>query len=110
MRKLVIILIVILGVLLVVDRVGVNIAEGAVAQTMQESQHLQAEPDVDIAGFPFLTQLVSRDFDEITITAKNIPLGNKQVHVTARTVTAVMKDVKVAGNLHSVTIGHGDAV
>ena len=109
MRKLVVTVLVVLVVLIVGDRVADSVSEAAVAQTMQSSEHLKSEPSVDIAGFPFLTQLVSRDLDQVTITAKGVPLGNNGVHVTLSRVTAVMRNVKIALNLHSVTIGHGDA-
>jgi hypothetical protein len=112
MRKAAIWIIAVIVVLLLADRGGVLLAESAVADTMQSSQHLKQTPDVDIAGFPFLTQLVARDLDQVTVTAHNVPVGNQGDPLNVSKVTAVMKDVKVSLSLHKATIGNakGSAV
>jgi hypothetical protein len=63
-----------LVLLVVADRVGDAVAERAAGDTLQSSQHLDHRPDVDIAGFPFLTQLATGHYDKITVTAKDVPL------------------------------------
>ena len=109
MRTVLVVVVGLVLLLVIGDRVGVTIAENQVAETMQQSSHLAAKPDVDISGFPFLTQLASKDFDQVTITAEDVPLGTSSVHVDAHTLRAVMDDVKIASDLHSVTITHGTA-
>lgn len=109
MRKLAIILVSVLVVLVIGDRVADYAAEKAVASTIQDSDHLQSEPDVDIKGFPFLTQMITRDLDDVTITAKNVPTSDNANALLISRVTADMRDVKVDLSLDRVTIGTGHA-
>jgi DUF2993 family protein len=105
MRTAAIWIVAVVALLLLADRGGVLLAESSVADTLQSSQHLASSPDVDIAGFPFLTQLVARDLDEITVTAHNFQVGNDGDPLRISTVTAVMKDVKIDLSLNKATIG-----
>jgi DUF2993 family protein len=93
-RTLLIVLVVIAALLVVADRVGLYVAERAAADTIQSSQHLPSRPDVDIAGFPFLTQLAAGKSDQITITAKDVPV-DKTAHVLS------LSQVRIV--LHQVT-------
>ena len=79
-RTLLIVLVALAGLLVAADRVGLYIAERAVGDTIQSSQELSARPDVDIAGFPFLTQLATGKSDKITITAEDVPI-DKKTHI-----------------------------
>jgi hypothetical protein len=47
------------------DRLAVHIVEGKAADRLAGSAGLASTPDVSIKGFPFLTQVVSGDLDEI---------------------------------------------
>lgn len=82
LRALVITLVVLAALLVGADRVGLYIAERAAGDTIQSSQHLGSRPSVDIAGFPFLTQLAAGKSDEITVSAKDVPVG-QDPHVLA---------------------------
>lgn len=56
--RILLIVVVILGVLFViVDRVAVHFAEGEAADKLKANEQLATTPDVDIKGFPFLTQV-----------------------------------------------------
>jgi hypothetical protein len=70
-KKLLVAVLVLLALLVVADRVGVLLAERAVAEQIASRGGLQGTPDVEIAGFPFLTQAVSGTYDDV------------QVHLTA---------------------------
>jgi hypothetical protein len=94
-RRLLIAIIAVLALLLIADRVGVVIAEHTAGDTIQSSQHLRSRPDVDIAGFPFLTQLATGNYDKITVTANDVPLNR-----AARFL--VLSRLKVV--LHSLTV------
>jgi hypothetical protein len=89
------VLLVLAAVLIAVDRVGNYVAERVAANTIKSSQDLPSTPDVDIGGFPFLTQLIARDFDEVTITAHDVPINRNadvldlsRLQVTLHHVTA----------------------
>jgi hypothetical protein len=59
MKKLLVALVVLALLALGLDRGGVYVAERVAGSSLQDSQGLSERPDVDIAGFPFLDQLVS---------------------------------------------------
>lgn len=63
-------LVVLLLLLLVADRVGKGVAENALASKLDTE--LAATPEVDIAGFPFLTQAVTGKYKDITIDADGV--------------------------------------
>src|SRR6478609_10912606 len=63
LKILLIVLVVLAGLFVALDRIGNYVAEPVAANTIKTSQDLPSKPDVDIGGFPFLTQLVARDFD-----------------------------------------------
>jgi hypothetical protein len=65
---------VILIVLVIGDRVACAITENAFASQFQ-SQGVPVKPSVSIEGFPFLTQLAAKDFNQVDISASNIPVN-----------------------------------
>ena len=64
-----------LGAAVVVDRVGVGIAEERVAQEIAERAGLAGAPEVDITGFPFLTQAVSGRYSDVRVGLTAEQLG-----------------------------------
>lgn len=103
MRRLLIALLVLVGLLVAADRIGVVVAEGAVARTVQQSQHLEHKPDVDITGFPFLTQLIAGKFDKITLSDQDVRLGTARRTLALRYVHVTLTDVRVARDFTSAT-------
>jgi hypothetical protein len=87
------IVVLLVALFVAVDRIALHVAEDKAASTLQTSQHLNQEPDVSVAGFPFLTQLAAGEFDEVTITAKDIEVGNGTLQIASVDV-----------HLHHVTI------
>ncbi|MCZ2806203.1 DUF2993 domain-containing protein [Modestobacter sp. VKM Ac-2983] len=75
MKALLIVLLLGLGLLVLVDRVGVTVAEGQVADQVAERGGLAGAPEVDITGFPFLTQALSGRYDEVRISLTAEQLG-----------------------------------
>ena len=61
----VLLLLVVTGV--VVDRVAVGFAEREVAEQLAAQEALSGEPDVDVRGFPFLTQALAGRYEEVRI-------------------------------------------
>lgn len=45
------------------------------AATQIQKHGFPAKPHVSIGGFPFLTQVITKHFDQITITSSNLPAG-----------------------------------
>jgi LmeA-like phospholipid-binding len=86
---------VIIVAVIVVVLVGLDFGARAVAQNVMaskiEQQGLSSKPDVTIDGFPFLTQVASRDFAKIGIKASNLTAGP----VTITTVNATATGIKL---------------
>jgi hypothetical protein len=84
--------IVLLLVLVIGDRVACAVAENEFASQAQQ-QGLPVKPSVDITGFPFLTQLISKDFKKVNISASNVAAGP----VTITSVHATLTGMHISG-------------
>lgn len=65
--------------LVVVDRVANAVAENQMASQFQSSLALSGKPNVSIEGFPFLTQLAAKDFNQVDISASNETTGPLEI-------------------------------
>ena len=74
------------------------------AATQIQKQGFPKKPSVSIAGFPFLTQAISRNFHQVTISSSDIPEG--PVKITSLDVVA--HNVKLKSNFKSGTAGPVD--
>ena len=75
MKVLGVLLALLLGVAVVLDRVAVGLAEDRVAQQVAERADLAGTPEVDITGFPFLTQAVSGRYSDVRVGLTADQLG-----------------------------------
>jgi hypothetical protein len=66
-RKLLVLLVVLAVLAVVADRVAVSVAEREVAAQLQTQADLAGRPQVDITGFPFLTQVAEGRYDDVEI-------------------------------------------
>lgn len=101
---------VVLVALIGLDRLAAFVASRAVADRIQASQHLQARPAVSIGGFPFLTQVLSGEYHDVTIsTARPELLQGVQI----AQVTVQLRGVKISdalqGTLRTVPVRFGTA-
>lgn len=104
MRAFVVFLLVIAGAAVAGDRVAEHLAAGQAESRLAD--HGLRDPTVDLAGFPFLTQLASRDFGEVTVTGSALAIRSGQaqdVSVTGYDVTAPSGGDVTVGRLE----GHG---
>jgi hypothetical protein len=94
-----IVLIVVLGLLVGADRIANAVAENQMASQIQTSG-FPTKPNVTIQGFPFLTQLAARDFNQVDINASNVtegPLVISSLHAT-------LHGMHINGGFKSATI------
>jgi hypothetical protein len=75
MKGLLLTLVVLLGLAVLADRVAVGFAENKVAQQLAAKGDLDGTPAVDIAGFPFLTQAIAGDYEDVRISLTAAELG-----------------------------------
>ena len=78
MRRLVIALLVLIGILVVADFGAAALAESAVSRQMRSQLSLADDPSVRINGFPFLTQAVSGQYSSVDVAAQRISVGQLQ--------------------------------
>ncbi len=91
MRRLVIALLVLIGLLVVADFGAAALAESAVSRQMRSQLQLADDPSVRINGFPFLTQAVAGEYGSVEVDAQHLSLGElREVGIRAqlRNVTA----------------------
>ena len=87
-RRSVIALVIIVVLLVAIDFAARAAAENVMAGKI-EQQGLQHKPDVSIVGFPFLTQVASRDFGQVNLAAADQtegPVTITSIHATARNI------------------------
>jgi LmeA-like phospholipid-binding len=91
MRKgLVVFLILLVGVIIAADRIGLWVAQDQIAKNVASQYDLDHRPEVKIKGFPFLNQALSGRYGEIDVNVGDVTqLG---VHLTGTVVK--LKGVK----------------
>ena len=75
LRILLIVMAILAGIFVVIDRIAVNIAEGEAADRLKATENLATTPDVSINGFPFLTQLAGGTLDEVEVGIEDYEAG-----------------------------------
>jgi hypothetical protein len=109
---LLIVLIVIAGLLFAADRVAANFAEKAIAdQVAQEAQQQgvqSSQPRVDVGGFPFLTQVLEGNYEEIGIVLNDVRGNVDGRELTVPELDVVARDVKAS--LETLRTRQGDVV
>jgi len=100
-RTVIIVLIVLLGLLVAADFAARAFAQNKMASEIQQ-QGFPKKPDVSINGFPFLTQVASRDFKNIQVSSSNITEGPLLI----QSIHATMTGVHVNSSFQSGTVDH----
>jgi hypothetical protein len=87
-RRYILVLVIIVALLVVLDFGARVAAENIMANKIQQ-QGLSQKPDVTIEGFPFLTQVASKDFQQVNIVASNIAAGPVTITKVNATATGI---------------------
>lgn len=109
---LVVLLLVLVGLLVVADRVAAGVAERAIADQVKQEVAKQdaqsAPPKVDVGGFPFLTQVLAGKYERISIVLRDV---KGSVQGDAVTVPQLDVDARnVRASLDTLRSGQGDVV
>ncbi|MGY1630112.1 DUF2993 domain-containing protein [Geodermatophilus sp. SYSU D01186] len=110
MRALLVVLLLLVGLAVLADRVGVGIAEDRVGQAIAERGQLAGQPEVDIAGFPFLTQAIAGRYDDVRIDLTAADLGQPEgtrADVRLHGVEVPLSDV-LSGSVEQVPVDRVD--
>jgi hypothetical protein len=100
MRRVVIGLLVLVGLLVAVDYGAAALAESAVSRQMRQQIGLADDPSVRINGFPFLTQALAGRYRSVDVDASRIHVGQLQeldVSARLRNVTAPLSMLLSSG-------------
>jgi hypothetical protein len=102
MKKL-LIFVVIVGLLAIAgDRVAAKLATDEAKKRLVSAG--LTSPEVDVRGFPFLTQLLARHFNDVRVTTTAVRIGTgraDQVSGTARDVSVPSSGPATAGQLNA---------
>jgi hypothetical protein len=98
-RIVLIILLALCGVAAIADRVAVHFAEAKAADQVKKDYALSKKPRIDVHGFPFLTQLASKDFNSVDVDLSGIEASAADGSEALRLAEAKaqLHDVKVSG-------------
>ena len=84
-------LVVLAAFLTLADRWALLYAEGRAADTLKDRLKLSAAPEVEIGGFPFLTQVADKRLDTVRLTVPDVAADR----VSLARVTATAHDVRL---------------
>ncbi|MDP5181339.1 DUF2993 domain-containing protein [Blastococcus sp. BMG 814] len=111
MKVVAVVLLLLVAAGIVLDRVAESIAEGQVAEQLASQGALAGTPEVEIRGFPFLTQAVAGRYEEVRISLTADELGQPEgtrADVTLRGVHLPLSAVR-AGTVEEVPVERIDA-
>ncbi|MFE5854013.1 DUF2993 domain-containing protein [Streptomyces sp. NPDC056500] len=107
-RILLIIGVILGGLFVAADRLAVSMAESEAAEKIRSSQGLRSTPEVSIKGFPFLTQVMAKELDEVGISLKGITATASGRTVNVTEVRAELVEVKIKDNYSSAVAARAD--
>lgn len=98
-----VVLIVLAGLFVAADRVAVNLAEDEVAKKLKTELEVPESGDasVSIEGFPFLTQVASKELDEVKAELNGVTAKAAGREVRLSTIDLRASNVKLSGNYSS---------
>ncbi|MFE1343966.1 DUF2993 domain-containing protein [Streptomyces sp. NPDC058757] len=108
LRILLVVAVVLGGLLLGADRLAATWAESEVAGRASLAGGRTDSVEVDIKGFPFLTQAADKRFDEVEVVAKGVhtQAGGKPVRIGE--LTLALRRVTVTGDWDGFRAGAAD--
>jgi len=80
MRKLLIGVAVLAVLLVAADRISAAVAENQISDRLTSAYGLPGKPGVSITWFPFLTQVAAGDYQQIDVSASQVPADGATLH------------------------------
>ncbi|WP_274560117.1 DUF2993 domain-containing protein [Streptomyces spiramyceticus] len=99
LRILLVVGVILGGIFVALDRWAAGMAESEVAERVQAQQGPAGGTEVSIKGFPFLTQVMSKQLDQVDVTLKGIEANAAGRKVRVGEMTAQLHDVTLRGSL-----------
>ena len=110
-KRLLIVLVLLGGLAVLADRGLAYVAGNATARQIKIREGLKEDPDVTFRGFPFATQAVRGEFDEVAVTVRDIERDGLVVERIDATLRGVEIDLNDAlnGRVTAVPVDRGEA-
>ncbi|MFJ2740029.1 DUF2993 domain-containing protein [Streptomyces sp. NPDC087440] len=93
--KVAVTLVVVCAFLLLGDRFAVMYAQDKAEEKLKDTMHLATRPEVDIHGFPFLTQVFDKRLERVDVAVPDVAADR----VSIAEVRATAHDVSIVGSL-----------
>jgi hypothetical protein len=93
MRKFLIIVIILAGLLVAADRVAATVADHEIASRVAAAYNLPSKPSVSVRGFPFLTQVAAGNYHEVDLSIGQVASGGVEVDSLDARLTGVRAPV-----------------
>ncbi|MET9436247.1 DUF2993 domain-containing protein [Streptomyces sp. NPDC006551] len=105
LRVLLIVAVVLGGLFVGLDRLAVAYAESEAADRVRLGAARTGSTEVDIKGFPFLTQIMDKRLDEVDVklTGVEATAGNRKIRISE--MSAALHDVTLTGDYTSARAG-----
>lgn len=108
LRIFLIIAVVLGGIFVAADRIAVNMAESQAADKIKTSQGLSSTPEISIKGFPFLTQVMGKELDEVDVSLAGITATADGRSVNVTEVKAQLRAVRINSSFSSAVADQAD--
>lgn len=95
------VLVILVAAFFIGDQYARSYAQNMIASKVQSSSKLASKPTVSIKGWPFLTQVASRDVKQVDIGAKNVEESGLDIS----SINATANDVRLNSSYSDATIG-----
>ncbi|MFF2813169.1 DUF2993 domain-containing protein [Streptomyces sp. NPDC058000] len=89
------------GTLTLADRFAVLYAQNKAEEQVKTALHLHARPEVDIHGFPFLTQVFDKQLDQVDVVIPDVAADR----VSLAKVEASARNIRLDGDLPTAIKG-----
>ncbi|MFD7527155.1 DUF2993 domain-containing protein [Streptomyces sp. NPDC059849] len=103
LRILLVIVVVLGGIFVAVDRAAVYFAESEAAGRVKVTGASIGSTDISIKGFPFLTQVVGKQLDEVDVEMTGIETATNGHRLRITRMDAALHDVKLSEGYSSAT-------
>lgn len=103
LRTVLIIAVVLGGLFVAADRIAVGFAEDKAAEQLRSSEGLERNPEVSIKGFPFLTQVMGGELDDVEIGIDGLEASNGGGKVRIAELDAQLRGVAFSSDYSSAT-------
>ncbi|MGW5118316.1 LmeA family phospholipid-binding protein [Streptomyces noursei] len=100
------------GTLALADRFAVLYAQNKAEEQVKTALHLHARPEVDIHGFPFLTQVLDKRLDRVDVVIPDVAADRVSLAKVAATARNIQLDGDLPSAIKGATIGqmHGSVL